>query len=145
MHRTTFKYIATLSILALLTSGCSIGLPKLKIPRVHKVTVQQGNVLTQEMIDRLKPGMTRNQVAYIMGEPVIQSTFDENRWDYIYNLEIPGYVSQNIHVTLYFENEVLAYFTGDLAPSAAEPSAGEPSVGENEGSAATANTAEKAS
>ena len=117
------KHLTTLSILTLVVSGCSIGLPKLKIPRVHKVSVQQGNVLTQEMIDRLKPGMTRNQVAYIMGEPVMQSTFDDDRWDYIYSLEVPGYLSQSIHVTLYFENEVLAYFTGDLAPSGADPEA----------------------
>ncbi len=107
---------------AVLVSGCSFSLPSLKIPRVHKISVQQGNVITQEMIDRLKPGMTRNQVAYIMGEPVIRNTFDEDRWDYLYTIDVPGVFSQSIHVTLFFENEVLAYFTGDLAPSeAAEP------------------------
>ena len=48
-------------------------MPKIsfKMPRVHKITVQQGNVITQEMIDRLKPGMTREQVAFVMGEPVV--------------------------------------------------------------------------
>jgi len=93
-------------------TACSIGLP-----RVHKVTVQQGNVITQEMIDRLKPGMTRSQVAFVMGEPVFRNAFNDNRWDYIYTLEIPGYYDEQKRVSLYFENEVLAYFTGDYAPT----------------------------
>ena len=115
--RQTPKLLITLIAAAVTLSGCSFGLPKLKVPRVHKISVQQGNVITQEMIDRLKPGMTRNQVAYIMGEPVIRNTFDEDRWDYLYTIEVPGIFAQQIHVTLFFENEVLAYFTGDLAPS----------------------------
>jgi outer membrane protein assembly factor BamE len=95
-------------------AGCSVGLP-----RVHKVTVQQGNVITQEMIDRLKPGMTRGQVAFVMGEPVLRHAFDEDRWDYIYTLQIPGYYNEQKRVSLYFENGVLAYFTGDYAPRSA--------------------------
>ena len=96
------------------SSGCS-----LKMPRVHKISVQQGNVITQEMIDQLKPGMSRSQVAYIMGEPILRNTFNENRWDYIYTIEIPGFFNREARMALYFENDVLAYFTGDLAPSAA--------------------------
>ena len=65
--------------------------------------------------------MSRSQVAYIMGEPILRNTFDPNRWDYVYTLEIPGYFENDIHMTLYFQNEVLAYFTGDLAPSDALP------------------------
>ena len=80
-------------------------------------------MLTQEMVDRLKPGMTRNQVAYVMGEPVIRSTFDSDRWDYVYSLDVPGIFNQSIHMALYFENDVLAYFTGDLAPSQDEADA----------------------
>lgn len=99
-------------LLAAASGGCSL-------PRVHKVTVQQGNVITQEMIDRLKPGMTRNQVAFVMGEPVFRNSFDEDRWDYIYTLEVPGYYQEQKRVSLYFENDVLAYFTGDYAPTAA--------------------------
>jgi len=89
------------------------------LPRVHKVTVQQGNVITQEMIDRLKPGMTRSQVAYVMGEPVFRNAFDDDRWDYVYTLNIPGYYNEQKRVSLYFENGVLAYFTGDYAPTTA--------------------------
>jgi outer membrane protein assembly factor BamE len=105
--------IAVLCSLLLAATACSFSLP-----RVHKVTVQQGNVITQEMIDRLKPGMTRSQVAFVMGEPVVRNSFDDDRWDYIYSLEIPGYYNEQKRVSVYFENGVLAYFTGDYAPSA---------------------------
>ena len=99
-------------------SGCS--LPKLKVPRVHKITVQQGNVITQEMVDKLKPGMTRSQVAYIMGEPILRNTFDDTRWDYVYSITIPGFIDQAIRMSLFFEDDALAYFTGDLAPTQAQ-------------------------
>lgn len=111
-------YLALSVKLALITiavAGCS--LPELKIPRVHKITVQQGNLITQEMVDQLKPGMTRSQVAYIMGEPIFQSTFRENRWDYVYTLNVPGFYEREMRMSLYFENDALAYFTGDLSPS----------------------------
>ena len=46
------------------------------MPKLYRITVQQGNVITQEMVDQLKPGMTRSQVAYIMGEPILRNTFN---------------------------------------------------------------------
>ena len=111
--------IVGLLALTLILAGCS--LPKLRLPRVHKLTVQQGNVITQDMVDQLKPGMTRNQVAYIMGEPVFRNSFNENRWDYIYTIELPGVFADERRVSLYFDNDRLAYFTGDYAPTASKP------------------------
>ncbi len=96
-----------------------LSMPSFKIPRVYKMTIQQGNVITQEMVDQLKPGMNRSQVAFVMGEPILQNTFDQDRWEYIYTINIPGFFEQQIQMTLYFEDEVLAYFTGDLAPTSA--------------------------
>ena len=96
------------------------------MPRVHKISVQQGNLITQEMVDQLKPGMTRSQVAYIMGEPIFRSTFRDDRWDYVYTLNVPGYFEREMKMSLYFEDDALAYFTGDLSPSeAAETPEGE--------------------
>ena len=113
-------------------------------PRVHKVIVQQGNVITQEMIDKLKPGMTRTQVAYIMGEPVVRNTFNDSRWDYVYSLENPGFYEVSSSVSLFFENERLSYFIGDLAPTSAQPEAEEAAeeVSEETADAATDDTAE---
>ena len=103
----------------LILSGCN--LTKLRLPRVHKLTVQQGNVITQEMIDQLKPGMSRSQVSYIMGDPVFRNSFNSNRWDYIYTIELPGIFNDERRVSLYFDNDRLAYFTGDYAPTSEQP------------------------
>ena len=113
-------------------------------PRVHKVIVQQGNVITQEMIDKLKPGMTRTQVAYIMGEPVVRNTFNDSRLDYVYSLENPGFYEVSSSVSLFFENERLSYFIGDLAPTSAQPEAEEAAeeASEETADAATNDTAE---
>ena len=105
--------------------GCS-SLPKLpklkmpKIPRIHKITVQQGNVITQDMIDQLKPGMTKRQVAFVMGEPVVRNPFDEDRWDYVYTIKIPRTDLIQQKMSLYFTNDLLTHFTGDLIPSEAD-------------------------
>ena len=87
------------------------------LPRVYKVTVQQGNVITQQMVDDLKPGMTREQVAYVMGEPVIKNPFDQDRWDYVYTLRVPGVVNDRMKMSLFFTDGLLSHFVGDLAPS----------------------------
>lgn len=127
--------LLTIVCSSLLVSGCAFKRPKL--PRVHKLTVQQGNVITQDMIDKLKPGMTRSQVAFIMGEPVARNPFNEDRWDYVYTIELPGIFQNSQKVSLFFVDDVLAYFTGDLVPSDkqaadtmadADPTAGETEV-----------------
>ncbi len=107
--------LATIVCTSLVLAGCSFKRPRL--PRVHKLTVQQGNVINQGMIDKLKPGMTRSQVAFVMGEPVVRNSFNDDRWDYVYTIELPGVYSTTQTVSLYFVDEQLAYFTGDLVPS----------------------------
>ena len=106
--------LATCICASLILAGCSFKRPRL--PRVHKLTVQQGNVINQDMVDKLKPGMTRSQVAFIMGEPVVRNSFNNDRWDYVYTIELPGVYSTTQTVSLFFVDEQLAYFTGDLAP-----------------------------
>ena len=92
---------------------------------VHRVAIQQGNIITQEMVDQLKPGITRDQVAYIMGEPVLRNTFDDDRWDYVYTIDVPRTYRSRMLVSLFFENDVLTYITGDMAPSSAKGDAAE--------------------
>lgn len=123
-------YIIVAGVLvASLLAGCArlpkLSMPKFGIPRVHKVTVQQGNLVSQEMVDQLKPGMTRSQVTFIMGEPIFRNTFDNSRWDYIYMVESPGRYEQERKLSLYFENETLAYFVGDFVPSDQQPASEE--------------------
>ena len=109
--------------MAFSVGGCSLSqlkLPELKIPRVYKLSVQQGNVITQEMVDRLKPGMTRNQVEFVMGKPVLGDPFNDDQWVYIYTLEVPDYFNQVFKMVLAFEDDTLAAISGDYIPQEAD-------------------------
>ncbi len=86
---------------------------------MHRVTVQQGNVITQEMVDQLSPGMTREQVAFVMGEPVIRNPFNTDRWDYVYSMHIPGTPAAIVRMSLFFSEGELSHLMGDFAPKSA--------------------------
>ena len=118
MTRPIAALAVTVALATILTS-CAL-------PRVYKVTVQQGNVITQQMVDSLQPGMTREQVAFVMGEPVIKNPFDQDRWDYVYTLRVPGVVEDHMKMSLFFTDGLLSHFVGDLAPSAAQAKARAP-------------------
>ncbi len=93
------------------------------LPSIHKFDIQQGNVITQEMIDQLKPGMTKSQVRFIMGTPLVADTFNQNRWDYYYSL-VPGEGEEvREQVAIFFEDDKLVGFRGDYIPSALAPPA----------------------
>ena len=116
------KYIYV-AFMAFSVGGCSLSqlkLPELKIPRVYKLSVQQGNVITQEMVDRLKPGMTRNQVEFVMGKPVLGDPFNDDQWVYVYTLEVPDYFNQVFKMVLAFEDDTLATISGDYIPPDAD-------------------------
>ncbi|MCY4013912.1 MAG: outer membrane protein assembly factor BamE [Gammaproteobacteria bacterium] len=113
MNKTLAATMIVLPLTAALCVACTL-------PRVYRLSVQQGNVITQEMIDGLKPGMSREQVAYVMGQPVIRNPFDDSRWDYVYTLRVPGFVNETVKMSLFFTDDVLTHFTGDFKPSDAE-------------------------
>ncbi len=104
----------------LLTSLTFVGLLALagcSFPGVYKIDIQQGNVVTQDMIDQLRPGMTRRQVRFIMGNPLIQDTFHTNRWDYLYSLQPGGGQRQQERMSIYFnESDQLVSLSGDFMP-----------------------------
>lgn len=84
---------------------------------VHRIDVQQGNVITQDVVNQLKPGMTRRQVQYLAGSPMIIDVFHQDRWDYVYRYTEGHGEPVTEHITLYFENDVLARISGTLRPS----------------------------
>src|ERR1043165_6258666 len=104
----------------LLTSFTLVGLLALagcSFPGVYKIDIQQGNVVTQDMIDQLRPGMTRQQVRFIMGSPLIQDTFHPDRWDYLYSLQAAGGQRKQERVSLVFNgNNQLSGLAGDFMP-----------------------------
>ena len=81
----------------------------------RKVPVEQGNIITQAMVDQLKPGMSMEQVEQIMGAPVLSSTFDPNRLDYVYTYT-KGKEYKYQRVTLTFQNDKLVNIAGTLVP-----------------------------
>ena len=100
-----------------LALGACGSIPSLQFPGVYKVDIQQGNIITQEMIDQLRPGRTKRQVVFVMGTPLVRDPFDQDRWDYVYNYQPGGGVRGQERVSMFFENDLLTHFTGDFKPT----------------------------
>jgi outer membrane protein assembly factor BamE len=81
--------------------------------RPHKIDVQQGNVITPEMVMKLRPDMTRSQVRFVLGSPLLVDPFRTDRWDYVYVYEKAGEVTEKRHLTVFFENDVLSRLEGE--------------------------------
>lgn len=105
--------ILLILLLASALSACST----FRFPGVHRITVQQGNVITQQMIDKLRPGMTKSQVRFVLGNAVIDDPLEAERWDYVYTIQIAGGNIIRKVLSLYFVDQRLSYFTGDFVPS----------------------------
>ena len=107
------RLIPLLIPLLLVMAGCSYEGTR-KLPFVYRVDIQQGNVIDQDMVDRLHPGMDKNQIQYIMGTPVLDDPFHANRWDYIYTYSKGGTRREQRHIILYFKNNKLSSVGGDI-------------------------------
>lgn len=111
--------------LSVALTGCSdMSMPSFSMPHlpsIHKFDIQQGNVINQEMIDQLKPGMTKSQVRFIMGTPLVADTFNQNRWDYYYSLVPAKGDEVRERVAIFFEDDKLVGFRGDYIPSSLAP------------------------
>src|SRR6185312_14045584 len=103
--------IITLAVL--LIAGCS-SVPSL----LYKIEIQQGNVITQEMVNKLKPGMTRSQVRFALGSPMISDAFHENRWDYLYRFEQRGRLVEQRNLIVFFEDDKLTRLGGSFSLAA---------------------------
>ncbi|MFA5081763.1 MAG: outer membrane protein assembly factor BamE [Hydrogenophilaceae bacterium] len=94
----------------------------------YKIEVQQGNLVTQEMLAKLKPGMTPSQVRFVLGTPLIVDPFRKDRWDYVYRLQKGNTMTQQRHITVLFENDKLIGIEGDVVPAAEPEPAGQPAA-----------------
>jgi len=102
--------IYSLSLVILTLSACS----KDKIPGVYRIDIQQGNQVTQEMLSKLESGMTKSQVSFVMGTPMLIDVFHPNRWDYIYSFHPGNGEREQRRITLYFDDtETLDYIDGN--------------------------------
>ncbi|MDZ4213105.1 MAG: outer membrane protein assembly factor BamE [Methylotenera sp.] len=119
-----FRY--SVILLAVLCASCGTALPTIK---PYKLDVQQGNVVTSAMLLQLRPGMTKSQVRFIMGTPLIQDSFHGNRWDYVYQMREKGKITEQRRVILDFEDELLKTVRGDVIPKAGEQSSEKANTG----------------
>ncbi len=86
----------------------------------YKVEVVQGNFVSKEQVEQLKPGMSRQQVREVLGTSLLTDVFHTDRWDYVFTIRRQGVASQQRHLTLYFKGELLDRFEGDTMPSEEE-------------------------
>lgn len=88
------------------------------LPGVYRLDIEQGNMIDQSMIDQLRPNMSKRQVLYIMGSPMLADSFHEKRWDYLYSKQTSGEERVQKRVSLFFEGDNLMAVQGDFRPSA---------------------------
>ena len=94
--------------LPLLFAGCGALTP-------YRMEIQQGNYVTQEMAAQLKPGLTRDQVRFVMGTPLVADIFHEERWDYVFVRQRANSKDvEHRRIAVFFEDGKLARVDGDI-------------------------------
>ena len=96
-----------LLFISIFIAGCSV-------PKTYEVVIAQGNLVDQEMIDKLEVGMTESQVKFVMGSPLISDTFDPNRWDYFTSVTQGSKTFTEQKITLYFKENKLTRWEGEV-------------------------------
>lgn len=109
------KSFLFLSLSSLLLVACSTAVEY--VPYVYKIDVNQGNVIDQAMVDQLRPNMTKKQVLYVMGSPMLVDFFHQNRWDYIYSAKKGSEDREQKTISIFFENDQMKSIQGDFRPS----------------------------
>ena len=107
-----------LILVLLLIAGCK-QMPQMSVPTLpglgaHKIDIQQGNVITQDMLDKLQPGMTRNQVRFVLGTPLLVDPFRTDRWDYVYSLRKGGELLEQRQLKVFFQDDKMLRYEGDV-------------------------------
>ena len=107
------KLLPLFIVCCTMLAGCGASVPTIK---PFKMDIQQGNVVTSKMLLQLKPGMTKSQVRFIMGTPLVVDSFHKDRWDYFYQMRQAGKIIEQRRVILDFEKELLTKVRGDVVP-----------------------------
>jgi outer membrane protein assembly factor BamE len=87
----------------------------------YKMDIQQGNVVTPEMIAKLQLGMSRSQVRFALGTPLVVDPFRNDRWDYVYRYMKAGAMTEQRRLKVIFREDQLARVEGDGAPATLMP------------------------
>ena len=114
MNKTLYLALAALLGLA----ACSA--ERVSLFPSYKLKVVQGNELDPRAVVSLQPGMTRDQVILLLGTPLLRDPFHADRWDYTFNTRLNGVIKEQVDLTLYFENGLLARAEGNAVQKAIE-------------------------
>ena len=105
-----------LSLLSLLAGACSY-VPRIPGVTPYRMEIQQGNFVTQDMVSQLKPGMSKEQVRFILGTPMVNDIFHPDRWDYVFWRETSKGTREQRKLTVLFDKGQLARLDGDVVTS----------------------------
>ena len=117
MEIARLRYLPVFLVLTILV-GC--GGDPFWLPRAHRITIQQGNLLSERQLSEIKVGMDQNAVRTLLGAPVTRSTFHEGRWDYLYTRGPAGAAIEAKKLAIYFENEQVARIDTNAAEASGE-------------------------
>jgi outer membrane protein assembly factor BamE len=114
---------SVLLLIPFLLAGCGSWSNPIDKLSPYRIDVQQGNAVTQEMLDKLRPGMTPSQVRFILGTPLLQDPFHPNRWDYVHHDLKAGKLIEQRRITVVFEDNKLKGIEGDVVAAGSMPEA----------------------
>ena len=123
LRRPTALRSAAALLATCVAGGCSSwssGDAVLGLVSPYRIDIQQGNVLTQEQVDRVKPGMNRLQVRDVLGTPLLTDAFHADRWDYVFTLRQGNRPLQRRNVVLLFDGDVLKSIDAPELPTERE-------------------------
>lgn len=110
---------------SVLLSSCAVG-SWLQSFSPYKMEIRQGNLISPEMRERIRVGMSRQQVSSALGSPLVSDVYHANRWDYIYRYEEQGKLVEQQRLTVYFKNEFVSSIDDSGMPALAEQAAVKP-------------------
>ena len=112
--------LAALIVSSGLLAGCSFD-SVVGLVDPYRIDVRQGNYVDQELVAQLRRGMTRDQVRYVLGSPLVVDMFRTDRWDYVYRFRPGSGEAQQRVISLFFAGDVLERIEGDVAAASGEP------------------------
>lgn len=111
--------LAPLALTVLVVAGCASAdryVPSWRSLGVYRIDINQGNYLSQDVVDKVKVGMTGPQVKQLLGTPLVASPFRTDRWDYVYEFSRQGRVVEHRNFTVYFADGKVTRWEGDEMP-----------------------------